>query len=690
MNMRKSFVLLFLFSYLASNSQSQYYDALKLRISIRWIYIWNITSIDVGVPPTLKEESPIPYPTGFVRNDAIISGKHIHFVSQQGSSKIGFSSETAPKELVKAILRYYSSDPSQTDFSIIAKEYGSNDFINPYIITNPGIAAAGSFASALSSSTFNSIGGLNITNFADGLAKFLVKRFKDELTLAFFDKFKDDLKNSTELITLFPETNKTLQTIDKDIYQFSLYLNTLRQAFIKDLGNLYANFKKAEQLPSFQAYFAVPGHLAIKTIVSNAFFFIDQYVNGIHPGDVIANYDPDATLFFSDGNIQTNIRSSIKVLKIFSSSLRSSSASNYWVPADSVKALLVDPITTDLYFGLVYQKGDGISFHTQTGDQTFRNLLKTAKGIANQINEYKQHIENIIDHAQEVNEYLTSLKGKKKSDIDYNDYHNLFNSSLDVLEEGLSFVDLAAVNIEPNLKLNIKADADQWINMARSAGELYVDIRTKNYSSAVINTITLVDDIFGASANNQLKADILKYGSFAAAIAQSQNSDDVEKAIESIALPVGSYSIKQHSCFNISVNGYVGYAFDFNGGMSSGIYAPVGLSFNWGLGKNKNWGAFTFFASILDVGGIVSYRLRDDNTANLKQDIRLESILSPSAQLIYGIPNWPVAICAGWRLTPKLIYSSSTDFQVVQPKNVLNLSVLIDIPLVILINKTKK
>jgi hypothetical protein len=86
----------------------------------------------------------------------------------------------------------------------------------------------------------------------------------------------------------------------------------------------------------------------------------------------------------------------------------------------------------------------------------------------------------------------------------------------------------------------------------------------------------------------------------------------------------------------------------------------------------------------------VAYRSQDDTTAKLKQDVRLESILSPSAQLMYEIPTWPVEICVGWRLTPKLVYSNSgSDFYIQHPANVFNLSILVDIPLFTLVNKAK-
>ncbi len=153
------------------------------------------------------------------------------------------------------------------------------------------------------------------------------------------------------------------------------------------------------------------------------------------------------------------------------------------------------------------------------------------------------------------------------------------------------------------------------------------------------------------------------------------------------ALPPGSYSVKQKSSWNIALNGYIGYAADFREGLyAHGFYAPVGLAFSKGVGRKNQW-ALTIFSSIIDVGGIVSYRLRDSETDALKQEVRLESIISPSAQLVIGIPKTPIAVSGGWRMSPKLFYSGDETFQAIPSKSVFNVGILIDIPIFTLFNR---
>jgi len=198
-----------------------------------------------------------------------------------------------------------------------------------------------------------------------------------------------------------------------------------------------------------------------------------------------------------------------------------------------------------------------------------------------------------------------------------------------------------------------------------------------------MNTLCILDTLLldKSHENSELRHSILKYGSFIATVAQAQNSDDVQNAIESAALPAGSYSIKQKTTGSIFVNGYLGYAFDISKYKlyMNGMYAPIGISINIPFCKNHNAGAFTLFGSIIDVGGLAAYRLTN-STDTLKQIIKLQSIISPSIQVLYEIPKTPFNICFGWRMTPSLYYSGDKTFTTIESKHVFNLSLLIDIP----------
>jgi hypothetical protein len=223
-----------------------------------------------------------------------------------------------------------------------------------------------------------------------------------------------------------------------------------------------------------------------------------------------------------------------------------------------------------------------------------------------------------------------------------------------------------------------------YVNLS-IASDFCADIQQRNYTGIFNDVIRFVQK--NKIVTDETNQKVVKYLSFAANLASASNSDEVRNAVDAVALPPGSYSIKQKSAHSIALNAYVGYAWDLNGGLyARGAYAPLGFSFSAGLGK-KNGGSISIFTSVIDVGALVSYRLKEGNTEELKQEVRLESIISPSAQLILGLPKLPLSLCAGWRLAPKLFYSKENVFETVAPKSVFNLGVLIDVPIFTIFNK---
>jgi hypothetical protein len=532
---------------------------------------------------------------------------------------------------------------------------------------------------ALNALSLSSVGGINVTNFADGLAKFLVKRFKEELSITFFERFDSALNDRRfeEMRILFPQTVSVLNVIGKEIYNFSKYLNSLREAFIKDLGNLYVAIKRVKDLPKYTHFFEE--HKEIKTVIDNAFYFIDQFSAGTHPGQVIANYNEKMLLNFKDSSLQLNMRSSVKALKLFSYSLKSVSPDRYWVQGDSVKSMLADTMFRDMYFGLIYleSKNKDIVFRTGTRTVTFQEVLGKAKATEMVLLQYQAHVERIMDHVQEVNEYIAEIREKKRTEIDYNDYYKLFNASLDVIDEGLRVIDLPGLNINPDTLRLVNVTVAELVWLSRTAGELYTDVRTRNYSSAVLNTVAILDTIFRDNFNSELRENILKYGGFMATVATAENSDEVEQAIEAIALPVGSSRIKRESTYNIALNAYVGgfAGVEYmptlpnnNQGFVFGLSAPVGVSFSkGGLGKGKNntrgGKSATVFISIIDIGALATFRLNDDDS-KVAAEIELKNIIAPGVFFFYGFGKCPISLGAGVQIGPQLREVTTTDINV--------------------------
>jgi hypothetical protein len=153
--------------------------------------------------------------------------------------------------------------PGMNDNTIVQRIF-ENPFLTHYF-DDASSASLGAFAG--STSVAGTVAGINVTNFADGLARFLVARFREELSITFFEKFKQALQQSEyeDLRRLFPETYKLLLTIGEDIYRFNAFLSAMRETFIKDLSNLYTNFQSILQLDKYQQFFEQ--HIELRTIM---------------------------------------------------------------------------------------------------------------------------------------------------------------------------------------------------------------------------------------------------------------------------------------------------------------------------------------------------------------------------------------------------------------------------------------
>lgn len=648
------------------------------------------------------------------------------------------------------IIKYYVPVADTISKAKIGKDFVNNPFIQFASIPNTGTPLSGT------GNLIGSIGGLDVTNFADGVAKFLVKRLKEELTITFFENFQEEMEKSEELRTLFPETYKILMFAGKDIYQISAYINSLREAFVKDLTNLYVNVERFTKLDKYKKYFT--DNPEIRTIIIEGLYLIDRFSRGIHPGKVLAEF-PVADLKFKDAVLQQNVQSSVMIIQAFSESFKSKSKDHYWVPTDSIRDFMKDPISRNIYFGLMYQKYGEIEFKKDNvKGRKFKEILSDAKDV---IDDYTVFAESLMEHAEEVDQYLAEIKEKKKkSEVDFNDYYKFYAASLDLLDQVPNFLDLPHVDLDDSKKNEIKQKMEKWLFVSRSAGNLYIDVRTKNYSSAIINAVNITDtmlvaydkedyirqlrescktsqqklneliendptlkkseekinevikdfekkksftkqsvidaiyeegitntaaqseiveivvikyQILALEKQREFRENFIKYGSFAASVAAAKNSDEVQEAIEAIALPAGSSRIKRQTQFNISLNAYAGLfggyeqIKDLDGGCwklnTGGITAPIGISLSWGnkilpfpfcfIPLTVKGVSTTMFISLIDLGAVAAFRVKDDVTEQVPT-IQLQDIVSPGIFYSIGLPKCPISLNFGVQMGPNL------------------------------------
>jgi len=216
-----------------------------------------------------------------------------------------------------------------------------------------------------------------------------------------------------------------------------------------------------------------------------------------------------------------------------------------------------------------------------------------------------------------------------------------------------------------------------------------------------------------AKTFNPAKGNLLRYGSFLAAISEADKPEEVQKVIETFALPPGSSRIKRQSLFNVSLNAYCGLFVGNEvikgvdpdnplGQLNSyGLTAPIGISISkgyrylpWPMSKipwfhsEAGWSS-TWFISFVDIGSVAAYRFTNE-TADQVPTIQLRDIFSPGLFWSLGIPKSPLSFTLGAQVGPNLrkVNDTTNDYSN-NTYTRYSASICVDLPVLNLYTKSK-
>jgi hypothetical protein len=572
--------------------------------------------------------------------------------------------------LYSEILIKYTNNNTSLTLKQIEQEYKDNIYIFKFL-PNIGTLAAdkGLFSiNGTAKSLISSVGGLDVTTFADGLARFLVERSKEEISVTFFDRFKEKLNDYPELTKLFPTTAAFLNLIET--YNYASMLQVLKESYEKDINDLSGNLRGLRELTESNCDKCKETNKAecisrINAIVGffnkeESLYFvastilIDNLIKGSNTAQIVNAIALDSQVTkFSD----FNTANAFKLINLFSESLRSQDGDNIWVSSKDISdKLLSNTNAFTIYLGLLYQKSksldikfDSLRFHDKLGS------------LVNKTSQIKTYLQELINNTENLNSEIKEIKEKKKDKTGFTteDYHRYFNSIIDFLED--------ALKVQPTFNINISTQVAAYLKTTRSAGAIYYSIKNRDFGSVVFNTVIILDNTL--PSNVKFKGELIKYGSFVASVAQADNPDEVKNAIEAAALPSGSSRIKRETYSNVSLNAYLGLfagrerLFEIKEtekqtNFTFGPFAPVGVAWSWGIkpkSKSPTHGgkSFSLFVSLIDVGAVAALRLNDDNTDALPE-IQLKNIIAPGLFGVFGFGRSPFSLGAGMQLGPTL------------------------------------
>jgi hypothetical protein len=529
---------------------------------------------------------------------------------------------------------------------------------------------------------------LNATNIVEGLAQFLVTRGEQEISMAFFTRFQKVLALYPELTYLFPKTTALVSKIQN--YNLLNLLQQLRDAFMKDLVNMPANILSLRNItynnttchncgPRVDAIknFLTTGEPAVA--IAASLTIIQNLINGNDIATALNNAVSDQTVCPSNTKTSGYVRLAAFMVQVLKSN---NEKEGVFITGPNLQQLFTNKDLRALFFGLAYQH-----YYSTACYGNFQITVDAAHSynlveILQKINTGAATVYNALGDIQKINTTYPTIRGNVQGGTPVNagNYGTLISSLLDLVAS-LTRTTATLLGDDPS-----SGPISKVLTNLNTGVDLCTDIQQKNYSGVFNDVIKFISDnsIF---ADGTTQKNVITFLSFGSNLASATTPAQVQNALEAVALPPGSYSIKQKSSFNISLNGYIGYCWDVSQG--HGIYAPLGVAVSFGTDKVAG-GAITLFSSIIDLGGIAAYDVSNSGTSTLKQNITFQSVISPSAQVFYEIPKWPVAFGCGWRMTPKLFYNSTNGLVPVASASVFSMAVLIDIPLLTLYNRPFK
>ncbi|RYZ21378.1 MAG: hypothetical protein EOO16_13280 [Chitinophagaceae bacterium] len=619
-----------------------------------------------------------------------------------------------------------ANDSTQAFIQYILRAYdleGANSQGNVYIkgvlgplLPNRGAAQSGG---GLVDNALSAIGNVNVTGFADGLARFIVWRTKQELGMAFFRQFRARLDSLPDLKGVFPESHRLLMAIDQQVYDYNSYLNNLRAGFRADLLRI------DERLPvvvrNHPEYFnRSSSNFALGLALRSGCYMSASLRQDMHPGDVLESFPTEYFGMAPDSIARdlTGLKGALQTLQLLSYAGRETDTSKhrYWVGVEAFRGLVRDKQTVQLFLGLVVEVARGrygsVAFSGEVNLYSLLNdpaLFELLDRDLETLQAYRNFLLRFGSRVGDINGLSGSFRASGDS-ARAEAYVKYFDACGNLLATAVEALDLPGLRRIP-AATETRQRATVWLGVARRASDLSSAILRKRYAESVNALAGLYETVFRLSASAAATIapgtvaatglretgapapgtpatlqSFVKYGAVMVNLVEARNSNEVAGAIEAAVLPPGSARVKRTVPANVSLNAYCGLfsgnevilGLDDNRPFSRwnafGLAAPVGVAYSeanaflpWPLSRIKglhwNGASSSWFVSVIDIGSVAAFRFGDDSTAQVPA-IRLRDIFSPGIFWSVGFPRSPLSVNLGVQTGPNLrsVKATGNDF----------------------------
>jgi len=351
----------------------------------------------------------------------------------------------------------------------------------------------------------SAVGGLNVTSLADGLAQFLIKRAKQELAMAYFDKLQQILGDSThfkDLYTVFPQTYQTIKVMGTEIYNYQNYLQSLRSSFEKDLSNLPSNLPSI--IDNHESFFKQPDHAYLAASLRSGCYIAAELKDGSHPGDILQNYPTDYL-----ESLKPAWKGSIQTIQLLSLSLKDTAGtkdSTYWVSGAKVKQLVNDSTAFKLYVGLILQQATYFDKNENNTMPIKFSATATLPALLNSVaasyGPLRSYLTQVIAKANTLDGMIKSYTRSSSDSLKIEQYSAYFKTFVDLLQQG------AKITVVPAFSKLLPATAetkmDTYFDVAQTTSDLVLEVNRRQYSSAIVS-VTHIYDVIQAGKDTSIQ-----------------------------------------------------------------------------------------------------------------------------------------------------------------------------------------
>lgn len=525
------------------------------------------------------------------------------------------------------------------------------------------------------------------TKVVDATSQFLVLRVKEELLLAFFDGFLEDIRDSKELTSLLPNTYFLLE--NNDIFKAPSMGAAWVTAFEEDL----------EQLPQHleQLLITTPEYAELRDAPSTQMFLLANriYQRIDAGGDVdVWQFLEDYYEQFSDSDFY--LVQLLGLADLIQKNLEIKDTYYWYNQADVDKLVGSSKNAALLFTGLLYQQKR----------ELFKKLKVPIKGqevplvdlLQGDAANFVHSMSGLLQAGSQLNDNFKHIRrfepGRfEKPDLYRNAAINLAYGFFDFLDETVALVHFK----EPTAFL----DSDYtrlYKPLAFQSLQTLDAALAKDYGKLLVHSTQLMQPIIEArivkldrklvglpdAEQKRIRKEIkqlntfvksyLYYGGFIVDVLSAATTEEVHFIIDKYAAPVQSYRVNRQSDFSINVGAYPGLYSGYElssdalgSSFVTGVTAPIGLSLSWGkqkMGFRKPESSVSLFLPIIDIGAPFSYRWENDSEG-FPANLTWRQVLSPGAYLVWGLGDTPLALKLGAQYTPELrkVTTRSLEFQ---------------------------